>query len=143
MAVPDEYLAFNGTTVLGQIDNLKREEVEKERERERERKESVLKTMSYNKKVQSTTSARQYKMVPSHHHHSGTAAWHGSQSVPVSRGASPPPTSSSSTMLPNIPLGKGGWIEKGGWGEKKGRLGKRKSFFNIFGGRREGGGGAV
>ena len=132
MAVPDEYLAFNGTTVLGQIDNLKREEVERERERERERKELVRATY---KKAESKN---QYKMVPSHRHHSGAAAWNGSQSVPVSRGASPPPSSSS--VLPNIPLGKGGWAEKGGWTEKKARLGKRKSFFNIFGGsgRRDG-----
>ena len=140
MAVPDEYLAFNGTTVLGQIDNLKREEVERERERERVRmrKETAVKTMtksSYDKKGQGM-SGKQYKMVPMSHH-----PWNGSQSVPVSRAASPPPTSSGSTVLPNIPLGKGGWGEsKGGWGEKKGRLGKRKSFFNIFGGggRREG-----
>ena len=137
LAVPDEFLAFNGTTVLGQIDNLKREEVEKERERERVRKEN----MNMNNMAKAT-GKKSYKMVPSHCHSSAAAAaWNGSQSVPVSRGASPPPQppqSAGSILLPSIPLGKGGWIEKGGgWGgkeKKPGGVGERKSFFNIFGG---------
>ncbi len=135
MAVPDEYLAFNGTTVGGQIDNLKREEEGKEkvrerdnrdRDRDREKKEATGRPPPL-KKQQST---KQYKMVPNY-----TSAWNGTQSVPLSRAASPP-------SLPSLPT-----VEKGAWGEKKrggrGRgLGKRKSFFNFWGsGRRDGGGG--
>ena len=172
MAVPDEFLAFNGTTVGGQIENLKREEAEKEKEqeirekirererekliqekekKERDRKEKELELSSppgprppLLKKHQST---KQYKMTPSNQHTNN--AWlNGAQSasVPVSRAATPP-------CLPRIPTEKSGWIGaggKGGWGEKKGRgggevgvggrvVGKRKSFFNIFGSaRREG-----
>ncbi len=134
MAVPDEYLAFNGTTVLGQIDNLKREEVEKEREmRDRERemlKKDARPPQPLLKKQQST---KQYRMVPNHHHN--TSAWNiGTQSVPVSRAATPP-------ILPSLPMERGRWAKE----KEKGMgrvVGKRKSFFNIFGSaRREGGGG--
>ena len=128
----------------GQIDNLVKKEVDMERERQKERekecsefqkreREKPLPPTLGLKKHQST---KQYKMVPSNRQN--TSAWVGTQSVPVSRAATPP-------CRPHLLQ-----VEKGGWygAEKKGRVGvgvggrvvgKRKSFFNIFGGRgREG-----
>ena len=132
--MPDEYLAFNGTTVGGQIENLsKREEGEKVRVRERGMERDKALERPALKKQQSNM--KQYRMVPNHHHHT-PSAWNGtSQSVPVSRAVSPP-------VLPSLP---GRWAEKkkgvGRVGGERG-VGKRKSFFNIFGSaRREGGGG--
>ena len=133
MAVPDEYLAFNGTTVLGQIDNLKRENEGRDRDRDREKNMTLKDARPLPplpplllKKHQST---KQYKMVPTSNNPS-TSAWNGTQSVPLSRAATPP-------CLPRLPGGLGA--------EKKGRekgLGKRKSFFNFWGGgRRDGGAG--
>ena len=128
MAVPDEYLAFNGTTVLGQIDNLKREEVE--RERERERKEREKKEARARPPLTRQQSTKQYKIVPNNHH---TSAWNGTQSVPVSRATSPP-------SLPSLPVERGRWAEKKARGRSLGR--RKSSFFNIFGSARRDGAGA-
>ena len=122
VSIPDEYLAFNGTTVLGQIDNIQRlsdekdKEVEMERQKEQYRPANTAPTLRKNSCV-----TEKYKMVPQR-------PMTGSQSVPLSRVGSPP-------LLPSMPVAKSSLDRRA---EKAQRLGKRKSFFNFFG-RKEAG----
>jgi hypothetical protein len=121
VSIPDEYLAFNGTTVLGQIDNIQRlsdekdKEIEMERQKEQYRSVNVAPTLRKNSCV-----TEKYKMVPQR-------PMAGSQSVPLSRAGSPP--------LPSMPIAKSSIDRRA---EKAQKLGKRKSFFNFFG-RKEAG----
>ncbi|KAL2056477.1 hypothetical protein ABVK25_003501 [Lepraria finkii] len=109
MSIPDEHLAFNGTTVLGQIDNIQR--VSDEREKEQYRPVKVGPTLHKNNSV-----TRNYRMI-------SQRKMPVSQSVPLSRVDSPP-------LLPAMPT-ENSLLDRRA--EKVQRLGKRKSFFNIFG----------
>lgn len=109
MSIPDEQLAFNGTTVLGQIDNIQR--VSDEREKEQYRPVKVGPPLHKNNSV-----TQNYRMI-------SQRKMPVSQSVPLSPVDSPP-------LLPAMPTEKSLLDRRA---EKVQRLGKRKSFFNIFG----------
>ena len=115
VSIPDEYLAFNGTTVLGQIDNIQRASDEKEKEIEKEREQ--FRAVKMGPTLQRNHSVKQnYKVIP-------PRKPPGSQSVPLSRVGSPP-------LLPPLPPEKSPLDRRA---EKAQKLGKRRSFFNFFG----------
>ena len=101
--------------MLGQIDNIQRVSDEREKEIEREKEQyrpvKVGPTLHKNNSV-----TQNYRMIPQR-------KVPVSQSVPLSRVGSPP-------LLPATPIEKNPLDRRA---EKVQRLGKRKSFFNIFG----------
>ena len=111
--IPDEDMAFNGTTVLGQIENLSKIAGT----------ESPKPSVTLSPFPQRTNSKRQAQLSKSR----DLPLRQGSQSVPLSRVASP---ALNSPVLPAIPTQKSAMDIKA---EKVQRLGKRRSFMAMFG----------
>ena len=111
--IPDEDMAFNGTTVLGQIENLQKIPSNEPKPG------PVLSPFP-----QKRPSERRGQSRP------GDLPLRETQSVPISRVASPSPGPLQSPILPAIPMQKSAMDLKA---EKVQKLGKRRSFMAIFG----------
>lgn len=109
--IPDEDLAFNGTTVLGQIENLQKTS---------ENGNSL--GTGFSAFPQKAQSRKQVQTKPR-----DLPLREGTQSVPISRVASP---AMESPPIPAIPTEKSALDIKA---EKVQRLGKRRSFMAMFG----------
>ncbi|KAL6720572.1 hypothetical protein ACLMJK_002496 [Lecanora helva] len=109
--IPDEDMAYNGTTVLGQIENLQKSPTNENK--------SIPVLTPF---PQRNLSRRQAQPRPR-----DLPLRAGTQSVPITRVASP---ALQSPILPSMPIQKSAMDVKA---EKVQKLGKRRSFMAIFG----------
>ena len=120
--IPDEDMAFNGTTVLGQIENLQKTVGGNDTKPAAGLSPFPSRKLSKKQAQPRPTDLPLRDRTPSKP--KDFPLWQGSQSVPISRVASPP--------LPAIPVEKSAMDLKA---EKVQKLGKRRSFMAIFGSR--------